>query len=540
MAPFGRALESEPRGENGIYSVSSHHWGANIQVQLSALLLASMILLMVSMILAHHVRAVWKLPFSSEAGATLLVGLVAGGLVSVADSAVSENLDSFDATVFFLGLLPPIIFNSGYHLQQGRFFENVGAISLFAFAGTLLSTLLISGIVYGAIRGGLAYEMDFAEVLTMSAMLSATDPVATLSVLSKLNVHPTLFYVIFGESVFNDAVGLVLFNTFSKFIGYGHGGDSVWIAILDIAVAFTGSVLLGVAFGVAFSLLFKAVRFSAPLIEICVFLLIIYVPFFTALVLSGSGIVTILTVGIVARRYMAPNLSKTSRLIADELTRVLAHVTESAVFVNLGMSVFGLKAGAHYKHGLIFWTLFACMVARAVLVVGLGTLANLFRRGSELHTFSAADMAVMWFAGLRGAVAYAAASVFPDTNGNTRVVKCVTMVIVMTTVFLLGGLTETVVKALRVPTNVTLRRSSAQAAGPRGVLAYVDRHVLRPFLTNKQSLLEEEKMDSEVEMQPTQGSGSVSYAGGGDDSAESFGIAVRAGETENLDFGQAE
>ena len=138
-----------------------------------------------------------------------------------------DKLDSFSADFFFIGLLPPIIFNSGFHLKRHLFFSNIQAITVFAIFGTLASAAGISqGLVALSKAGWLnGFEISQAQAWTFGALISATDPVSTLVLFAELRVEPNLFYIVFGESVLNDAVGLVLFQTASAVIGHERGGE---------------------------------------------------------------------------------------------------------------------------------------------------------------------------------------------------------------------------------------------------------------------------------------------------------------------------
>ena len=77
-----------------------------------------------------------------------------------------------------MGLLPPIIFNSGYHLQKRHFFANFGAIGAFAITGTALSALIIGAGLYTlSYIGWLSpHTLEFSECLTFGALISATMP----------------------------------------------------------------------------------------------------------------------------------------------------------------------------------------------------------------------------------------------------------------------------------------------------------------------------------------------------------------------------
>lgn len=85
---------------------------------------------------------------------------------------------------------------------------------------------------------------------------------STLAIFQELHVDPTLFYIVFGESVLNDAVGIVLFTTFAKFIGFTYTASSTLVALLDFVLIFVGSTLVGVLLGLLSALLFKHFDFK--------------------------------------------------------------------------------------------------------------------------------------------------------------------------------------------------------------------------------------------------------------------------------------
>jgi sodium/hydrogen exchanger 8 len=118
-------------------------------------------------------------------------------------------------TIFFLYLVPPILFESGYSLNHKDFFKNFTAIVLFATVGTVVSAIVIGMSLFALAQRGFITSLDAEspkEALLFGALLSATDPVATLAVLGQLRVEPQLYSIIFGESVLNDAVAIVLFQ----------------------------------------------------------------------------------------------------------------------------------------------------------------------------------------------------------------------------------------------------------------------------------------------------------------------------------------
>lgn len=120
--------------------------------------------------------------------------------------------------LFSLALLPIIIFESGYSLNLNAFFSQLGSVLMFALAGTVTATLICGLILFEFGKSGAVPALSFEECMAFASLVSATDPVATLSVFSALNVQPHLYAIVYGEAVLNDAVAIVLYRTFTKFL----------------------------------------------------------------------------------------------------------------------------------------------------------------------------------------------------------------------------------------------------------------------------------------------------------------------------------
>ena len=121
---------------------------------------------------------------------------------------------TFDPELFFNVLLPPIIFHAGYSMKKQFFFRNIGSILTFAFVGTIISTFVVAGIMYGVtLMFPHLQFFTFIDTLRFGALISATDPVTILAIFSDLNVDVNLYALVFGESVMNDAVAIVMTRT---------------------------------------------------------------------------------------------------------------------------------------------------------------------------------------------------------------------------------------------------------------------------------------------------------------------------------------
>lgn len=177
--------------------------------------------------------------------------------------------------------------------DQGNFFRHIGTILTFAFAGTIISALVLGMILFVWTRlhlGGLT--ISFVEAMSVGATLSATDPVTILAIFNTYKVEPKLYTVIFGESILNDAIAIVLFETAQK---YKDGEQSFSVLRLLEAIGlffgvFFGSLIIGILVGIGASLMLKFTyvrRF--PKTESCLIILIAYLTYFLSNAIHMSG-----------------------------------------------------------------------------------------------------------------------------------------------------------------------------------------------------------------------------------------------------------
>ena len=123
-------------------------------------------------------------------------------------------------------------------------------------------------------------SISFIEAISVGATLSATDPVTILAIFNTYKVDPKLYTVIFGESILNDAVAIVMFETAQRFHGKPHIG-SFFGGIGIFMMLFMASLIIGVFAGIATALLLKHTYIRRfPRIESCIILLVAYASYF--------------------------------------------------------------------------------------------------------------------------------------------------------------------------------------------------------------------------------------------------------------------
>lgn len=181
--------------------------------------------------------------------------IVVGNVVGFLLLAFVEDMQisSLTPNEFFLYMLPPIIFDAGYFMPNRLFFDNIGTILLMAVAGTIFNTLTIGLSLYVCSwMGWFGMEIPILHVFLFSSLISAVDPVAVLSVFEEIHVNEILYIVVFGESLLNDAVTVVLYHMFDEYEKIGIEN----IVAVDYAsgmasfvVVAVGGTVIGVIWG---------------------------------------------------------------------------------------------------------------------------------------------------------------------------------------------------------------------------------------------------------------------------------------------------
>ncbi|XP_040853215.1 sodium/hydrogen exchanger 5-like isoform X3 [Ochotona curzoniae] len=292
------------------------------------------------------------------------------------------------------------------------------------------------------VRAGL---LDF---LLFGSLISAVDPVAVLAVFEEVHVNETLFIIVFGESLLNDAVTVVLYKVCNSFVEMGSARVQATDYLKGVASLFVVS-LGGAAVGLVFAFLLalttrftKRVRIIEPLL---VFLLA-YAAYLTAEMASLSAILAVTMCGLGCKKYVEANISHKSRTTVKYTMKTLASCAETVIFMLLGISAVDSSKWA-WDSGLVLGTLFFILFFRALGVVLQTWVLNQFR----LVPLDKIDQVVMSYGGLRGAVAFALVILLDRNKVPAKdYFVATTIVVVFFTVIVQGLTIKPLVKWLKV------------------------------------------------------------------------------------------
>uniref|UniRef100_A0A2K6S371 Sodium/hydrogen exchanger 8 n=1 Tax=Saimiri boliviensis boliviensis TaxID=39432 RepID=A0A2K6S371_SAIBB len=392
----------------------------------------SLLVLAICIILVHLLIR-YRLHFLPESVAVVSLGILMGAVIKIIEFKKLANWkeeEMFRPNMFFLLLLPPIIFESGYSLHKGNFFQNIGSITLFAVFGTAISAFVVGGGIYFLGQADVISKLNMTDSFAFGSLISAVDPVATIAIFNALHVDPVLNMLVFGESILNDAVSIVLTNT-AEGLTRKNMSDVIVIYVLkhiDLR--------------------------KTPSLEFGMMIIFAYLPYGLAEGISLSGIMAILFSGIVMSHYTHHNLSPVTQILMQQTLRTVAFLCETCVFAFLGLSIFSFPH--KFEISFVIWCIVLVLFGRAVNIFPLSYLLNFFRD----HKITPKMMFIMWFSGLRGAIPYAL-SLHLDLEPmeKRQLIGTTTIVIVLFTILLLGGSTMPLIRLMDIEDAKARRRN---------------------------------------------------------------------------------
>ncbi|CAN6575555.1 unnamed protein product [Malus baccata var. baccata] len=396
----------------------------------------------------------------NESITALLIGICTGVVILLISRGKSSHLLVFSEDLFFIYLLPPIIFNAGFQVKKKQFFVNFSTIVLFGAIGTLVSCTIIS---LGATQFFKKLDigtLELGDFLAIGAIFAATDSVCTLQVLNQ-DETPLLYSLVFGEGVVNDATSVVLFNAIQSF-DLTHLDSGIALHFLgNFFYLFFASTMLGVFAGLLSAYIIKKLYFGRHSTdrEVALMMLMAYLSYILAELFYLSGILTVFFCGIVMSHYTWHNVTESSRVTTKHAFATLSFVAEIFIFLYVGMDALDIEKwrfvsdspGTSVAVSSILLGLL--MLGRAAFVFPLSFLSNLAKKNQH-EKISLRQQVIIWWAGLmRGAVSIALAYNQFTRSGHTHlranaimITSTITVVLVSTVVF--GLMTKPLIRFL--------------------------------------------------------------------------------------------
>ena len=335
-------------------------------------------------------------------------------------------------------MLSFLLFAGALHADSSLMRKESRTILLFAVVGVLISTFLIALMLYGVVQL-IGYKLDFIYCLLFGALISPTDPIAVLGILTKANVPKRIEINIVGESLFNDGIGVVIFIIILQVVhnGVEHVSfGNVFILFLREAV---GGLAFGFAIGYITYYLLKAIDHYET--EVMITIAMVMGGYYLASKLNVSGPLAMVVAGLfTGSRIKQYAMSSTTGLYVDRFWELIDAIMNAILFVLIGLRLMVLD----YTNTYLFIGLFAIPIVLMARYLSIRLPLFISRKWVDLDR---RGQLLMTWGGLRGGLSIAMALSLSNETHKDLIVF-ITYIIVLFSILVQGLTVEKFAKKL--------------------------------------------------------------------------------------------
>jgi Na+/H+ antiporter len=416
------------------------------------------------------------------------IALVAGGALLGLIPRLPQF--PFDPQLILILVLPPILYQAALLTSWNDFKAHLRPISLLAIGLVLATTLTV-----GAALKLLVPEVPWAAAFVLGAIVSPPDAVAATAILSRLNIPRRIVTVLEGESLVNDASGLVIYKFAVAAILTGV------FSLVDASVQFVSVSAGGIVIGIALAHVFIAIhrRLGDPFIEVLTTLVLPYFTYIIAEQFHLSGVLAVVAAGLVRGRYAPEITSPEMRTIARPVWNLLVFMLNSLIFMLIGIQMSEvLEKLSRYSFveltllGLVIT--FVAIAVRFASVYAVAALPGGWRSRSlpGEPVPNRRELFIISWCGMRGIVSIAAALSLPLTlaDGNPFVhrdlIIFLTFFVIAATLVGQGLSLPVLIRRLNVGSTWSLQQEQQRVRAAIGAagLAAIDQFVTREAVPN--------------------------------------------------------
>lgn len=344
--------------------------------------------------------------------------------------------------VVFLIFLPPLLYSAAWNTSWHDFKAAIRPISLASVGLVFFTTAAVAVAAHWLIP-----NLNWPLAFLIGAIVSPPDAVAATTVTKGLGLHPRVTAILEGESLVNDASGLIAYKyaltaiTAGSFVLYEAGLNFLWIA--------TAGILIGLALGYIILFIHKN-WICDPTIEVTLTILTPFAAYLLAEHLHVSGVLAVVSAGLFLSFRSDEALSNQSRIMAYSVWETVIYILNSLIFILIGLQLRSVMAGIsdYSTRELIVYGLaisFVVIIVRFIWVFPTTMLPRwISSRIREKEPFDPRNMVVFGWAGMRGVVSMAAALALPLTlpNGDPfphrNLIIYLTFCVILSTLVALG------------------------------------------------------------------------------------------------------
>jgi CPA1 family monovalent cation:H+ antiporter len=333
-----------------------------------------------------------------------------------------------------LVLLPGLVFEAALKIEFADLRSTLGGVALLAIPGVLISAVIVALVLN--LATGLRLELGFV----VGAMVAATDPAAVIATFRQLGSPRRLATLIESESLFNDGTALVIFAISLRAVTGGVSSGDVLVTLLG-AIVISTAIGLMVGYVVARTI----ATIDDHLIELTLSLAAAYGTYLVADQLHQSGIIATVVAGVVIGNHgRSIGMSARTQEALDIVWEFFAFLLTALVFLLVGLAID--LGGLVEALPSVVWGVVAILAGRALviyLVFGPASRLAVRLRGGDRVPL--AWLHVMFWAGLRGAVAVAMALSLPVDFPERALLQQITFGVVLFTLLVQGTTAEWII-----------------------------------------------------------------------------------------------
>ena len=362
--------------------------------------IVSLVVLLLLALLAEKASRAVNLPYCSM---LVLMGFVLSEIIVFFGIDTGIRADNFHDLIFFV-FIPVLVFDAAFRINKQLLLKNIFPILVFAIIGMLVTAGITAvGLYYGI---GHASGFPWIAALLTAAILAATNPAAVLAQLREAGASRRVEITLEGESLFNDAVAIVLFSLFLSLSLAVDTPVSLLDASMTFVKVFAGGCLVGLVIGYIAGVINNSQQNS-----VVSGVLTIVVAYGSCLMAEQlfqvSGVMSTLVAAMIMSIMMGRKDIKVDATKSVYLWDLLGHVASSIVFIIMGVTI---TVGMFEERWLaMLIAIVAVMVARLISVYGLLSLTAV----AQKQPVDLRSQSIIVWGGLRGAVTLALALSLP-------------------------------------------------------------------------------------------------------------------------------
>ncbi len=353
----------------------------------------------------------------------VIIGIGVGELSRHWPAFLYSQLLSFTPDLVLFVFLPVLIFESGLKLDAKQLSKDIVPVLTLAIPALLISTTIIG------IGMWFVLPIKLTTGLLFGALISATDPVAVITLFKELGTPQRLTVLVEGESLINNATAIILFNILLGLALFGGGSIAIIpTAIGEFTKVFVGSAIIGALFGIAISIIATRLALSASVV-MTMSLIFAYSAFILVEHhLHLSGVMAVAVCALFFGIFGIPKLPQSSAKALEEIWDFLSLLANTLLFIMVGISV-NIAGLFNHLDAILIAALLVLAVRAGVTYSFIPPAVKIF----NLPQITMGERHIMWWGGLKGGLALAIVLSIPDEFPEKNLLLELTLGVIMFT-----------------------------------------------------------------------------------------------------------